>query len=101
MEGNMTKMKPMGDRILIKERKKEETTKSGIIIPDSIEGNYIYGDVISVGPGLFSANGVAIPMTVKIGDVVCMYKSNQGTIKLDEEEYILVRESEILMNSGG
>jgi len=94
-------MKPLGDRVLIKERKKEETTKSGIIIPDSIEGNYAYGDVISVGPGLFSASGISIPMTVNIGDVVCFHKQNHGSIKLGDEDYLLVRESELLMNSRG
>ena len=95
------KMKPLGDLVLIKEHNRVETTKSGIIIPDSVEGNYVYGDVIAIGPGLFSASGIKIPMTVKMGDGVCLNKQNRSVIKLNEEEYILVRESEILMNSRG
>ena len=95
------KMKPLGDLVLIKEHDRVETTKSGIIIPDSVEGNYVYGDVIAVGPGLFSASGIKIPMTVKMGERVCLNKQNRNVIKLNEEEYILVRESEILMNSRG
>ena len=47
------KMKPLGDLVLIKEHDRVETTKSGIIIPDSVDGNYVYGDIIAVGPGLF------------------------------------------------
>ena len=94
-------MKPTGDRVLLKQREQVEMTKSGIIIPDSIEGSNMYGDVVAVGPGLFSSSGTKIPMTIKVGDIVVLPKQNHGRIKLDDEEYILVRESEILMNSKG
>ena len=94
-------MKPTGDRVLLKQREQVEMTKSGIIIPDSVEGSNMYGDVIAIGPGLFSANGVPIPMTVKVGDVIILPKQTHSKIKLEEEESILVRESEILMNSKG
>ena len=55
-------MKPLGDLILIKENERSETTKSGIILPDSVDDGYVYGTVISVGPGLFTNSGIKIPL---------------------------------------
>ena len=94
-------MKPLGDLVLVLENDRQEVTKSGIIIPDSAGTGHIYGTAIAVGPGLFTQTGDKIPMTVKIGDTVCLEKTNRVKIKLDEIEYLLVRESEILMNSRG
>jgi len=96
------KLKPIGDLILVKEQKKSDKTVSGIIIPDSVENDYIYADVISTGPGLFTQTGNRIPMTVKPGDVVVLHKNQSGSnkkIKLEKEEYLLLHESEIVMVS--
>ena len=95
-------MKPMGDLILLKEREKADKTKAGIILVDGIEGEYVYADVISVGPGLFTQTGDRIPMTVKSGDTVLLHKNQIGgnkKVKLDDEQYLLVHESELAMVS--
>lgn len=92
-------MKPLGDLVLIKENEKAQMTSGGIILPDSVDDSYVYGTVVSIGPGLYTANGVKIPMAVKIGDTVCLNKQTRPKLKMDEEEYLLVRESELLMNS--
>jgi chaperonin GroES len=96
------KLKPIGDLILVKEQEKIDKTKSGIIIPDSVENDYVYANVISVGPGLFTQTGDRIPMTVKPGDSVVLHKNQSGSnkkIKLENEEYLLLHESEIVMVS--
>ena len=96
------KLKPIGDLILVKEQEKIDKTTSGIIIPDSVENDYVYADVISTGPGLFTQTGDRIPMTVKPGDTVVLHKNQSGSnkkIKLENEEYILLHESEIVMVS--
>jgi co-chaperonin GroES (HSP10) len=95
-------MKPMGDLILIKEREKADTTKSGIIIMDGIDGDFVYADVIKTGDGLFTQTGDRIPMTTKPGDTVLINKNNLGSqkqVRLDEIDYILVREAELAMFS--
>jgi chaperonin GroES len=96
------KMKPIGDLVLLKEQEKADKTKSGIILVDGIDGEFVYADVISTGNGLFTQTGNRIPMTVKVGDTVLINKNNLGSqkkVKLEDEEYILVRESEVSMVS--
>ena len=93
-------MKPYGDYLLLKEQEKADKTKSGIIIIDGIDGDYVYADVVAAGPGLYTHSGVKIPMTVNQGDTVLLQKSNAGDqkrVKLNDTEYLLVRESEIVM----
>jgi len=92
-------VKPLGDRVLLKENQKEEKTASGIIIPDTVAKEDVKtAKVISVGPGLYTQAGSLIPMNVSVGDEVIMPPYHQGQeIKLNGEKYILLRESEILM----
>ena len=75
------KLKPIGDLILVKEQEKIDKTTSGIIIPDSVENDYVYADVISTGPGLFTQTGDRIPMTGKPGDTVVLHKNQSGSNK--------------------
>ena len=96
------KMKPIGDQVLIKEKERADKTESGIILVDGPDEEFVYADVISVGPGLFTQTGNRIPMSVKAGDTVLVSKNNLGgqkKIKFDSIEYILVREMEIAMVS--
>ena len=97
------KMKPMGDQVLLKEHEKSDKTESGIILVEAgYNEEFVYADVISVGPGLFTQTGNRIPMSVKMGDCILISKNNLGgqkKIKFDGEEYILVREMEIAMVS--
>jgi chaperonin GroES len=91
-------MKPMGDLILAKEVKQEKT-KSGIILMESAD-NYVYADVVAVGDGLFTQTGDRIPVTVNVGDRVVIHKNEVGKhkkITINDEEFVLVRESEIAL----
>ena len=93
-------MKPLGDQVLLKEREKKEKTTSGIILMNGTEGSYVIADVIAVGEGLFTQTGDRIPMTIKVGDVVMIHKNDtteNKKIKIDDQEYVLVRESDIAM----
>ena len=95
------KMKPIGDQVLVKEKEKADKTEGGIILVDSgYSQEFVYADVISVGPGLFTQTGKRIPMTIKSGDCILLNKSmlgDQKKVKLDGEQYHLVREMEIAM----
>tara|TARA_R110002051_G_C8597549_1_gene479883 strand:+ start:251 stop:556 length:306 start_codon:yes stop_codon:yes gene_type:complete len=97
------KMKPIGDQVLIKEQEKSDKTKGGIILVDGgYNEEFVYANVISVGPGLFTQTGNRIPMSVKSGDRILLSKNNLGSqkkVKFDDEEFILIREMEISMVS--
>jgi chaperonin GroES len=96
------KMQPMGDQVLIKQQERADKTESGIILVDGPDEEFVYADVIAVGPGLFTQTGNRIPMSVKKGDTILLSKNNLGgqkKIKFDGIEYILVREMEISMVS--
>jgi chaperonin GroES len=90
---------PIGDQVLLKELEKQEKTKSGIIMMAGMD-EYIECDVMAVGDGLFTQTGNKIPMTVKVGDRVKIYSGNLGSqkkVRLESEEFVLVREHEIAM----
>ena len=94
--------KPLGDRVLLKkpvDSEQEEKTASGIYIPETANHEKVlYTEVMAVGEGLFTQNGVPIPMTVKVGDTVIIPPYHQGQgVKMNGEDYIVLRESEILM----
>ena len=96
MEG---KFRPLGDRVLVKPNDTSEMkTKGGIIIADSAQrGQKVYGEVVSVGTGIFSQSGGRIPMTVKVGDKV-MYSKDMGGDEVDmgDEKYLLFNEHQLL-----
>jgi chaperonin GroES len=92
--------KPLGDRVLLTELEAEaSTTPGGIIIPDSVKQEDVKrAKVESIGPGIYTQNGVLIPMNVKVGDEVILPPYHQGQeIKVGGNKYLLLRESEILM----
>jgi chaperonin GroES len=93
--------KPLGDRVLVKPAPKNEErkTESGLFIPDSAMTDDVkYADVVAVGDGLFTQTGTPIPMSVKVGDKVLLPAYHQGQdIKLGGVDYIILRESEMLM----
>lgn len=89
------KIRPLGDRVVLQQKPAEETTKSGIIIPDSAKEKPQEAIVTAVGPGRVS-EGENIPIQVKEGDVV-IYSKYAGTeIKIGEEEYTIVSEKDII-----
>jgi chaperonin GroES len=91
---------PIGDRVLLKEVEQQtDRTAGGIIIPDSAKLEDVKrAEVIKVGPGIYTQNGVLIPMTVEEGNEVILPPYHQGQeVKINGEKYTLLRESEILM----
>jgi len=88
-------IKPLGDRVVVKPVEREETTKGGIVIPDTAKDRPQEGEVVAVGPGKYE-DGKRIPMEVKVGDRVIFAKYGGTEIKIDGEEYLVLRESDIL-----
>ena len=89
------KIKPLGDRVLIKNIESEDTTKSGIVLPGTAKEKPQMAEVLAVGPGGV-VEGKEIKMQVKKGDKV-IYSKYAGTeVKMDETEYIIVRQNDIL-----
>ncbi len=89
------KLKPLGDRVVIKMVESEETTKSGIILAGSAKEKPQIAEVVEVGPGGI-VDGNEVVMTVKVGDKVVTNKYSGSEIKLDGVEYIIVRQDDIL-----
>ena len=87
---------PLHDRVLIKRIEEKETVKGGIIIPDTAKEKPMEGEVISAGPGKIMPDGKRAPMDVKPGDRVLFGKYAGTEIKIDDEEYVIMREEEIL-----
>jgi len=89
-------LQPLADRLVVKPIEKEEVTKGGIVIPDTVKEKPQEGKVLAVGPGRLSEDGKRIAMDVKVGDVVIYAKYGGTEIKIDGEELIILRESDIL-----
>jgi chaperonin GroES len=89
-------VKPMEDRILLKPMEAEDKTAGGIIIPDNAKEKPQKGEVIAAGPGKISEKGSRIEMTLKKGDKVLYGKYSGTEITVDGEEYLIVRESDVL-----
>ena len=92
----MTKIRPLGDRILVKRIKEEEKTKGGIIIPDTAKEKPQEGKVVAVGKGKTNEEGKLIPLEVKAGDKILFGKYSGSEIKLEGEEHLILREDDIL-----
>ena len=90
------KLQPMGDRLVVKPMQSEEKTKSGIYLPDTAKEKPQEGKVIAVGPGRMTDEGKRIAPDVEVGDIVIYTKYGGSEIKLDGEEFIIMRESDIL-----
>ncbi len=86
---------PLGDRVLLKELKAEETTKSGIVLPGQAQEKPQQAEVVAVGPGTVE-DGKEVKMEVSVGDQVIYSKYSGTDVKLDDEEYIIVKQSDIL-----
>lgn len=92
----MKKLQPLGDRVVIKAIEREEVTKTGIVLPDTVKEKPQEGEVVAVGPGKLADDGNRIPMEVKKGDKVIYAKYAGTEIKIDDEELIILREADIL-----
>lgn len=92
----MAKIRPLGDRVLVKREEETEQKVGGIIIPDTAKEKPQRGEVIEAGNGELNEKGERTPLEVKKGDKVLFSKYAGNEIKLDGEEYLIIRESEIL-----
>ncbi|HEX4183542.1 MAG TPA: co-chaperone GroES [Caulobacteraceae bacterium] len=88
--------RPLGDRVLIKRVEEEEKTKGGIIIPDTAKEKPQEGKVIAVGPGARDDHGKVQPLDVKAGDVILFGKWSGTEVKIDGDDLLIMKESDIL-----
>ncbi|MCK6450451.1 MAG: co-chaperone GroES [Alphaproteobacteria bacterium] len=88
--------RPLHDRVLVRRVEQEERTKGGLIIPDTAKEKPMEGEVLAVGPGARDEKGVMVPMSVKAGDRVLFGKWSGTEVKLDGEELIIMKESDIM-----
>lgn len=89
------KFKPLHDRVLVRRIEQESKSSGGIIIPDSAKEKPIEGEVLAVGPGARDESGKILPLDVKAGDTVVFGKWSGTEIKIDGEEYLILKESDI------
>ena len=90
------KFRPLHDRLLIKRTEAETRSKGGIIIPDSAKEKPQQAEVVAVGNGKRQENGDVTPLDVKVGDKVLIGKYSGNDVKIDEVEYVILREDEVL-----
>jgi chaperonin GroES len=89
------KFKPLHDRVLVRRMEQESKTASGIIIPDNAKEKPIEGEIIAVGPGSRDDSGKLLPMDVKVGDRIVFGKWSGTEVKIDGEELLIMKESDI------
>jgi len=90
------KFKPLRDRVLVKYSSEEEKTSGGLFIPDTAKEKPQKGTVVEVGPGRITQNGKRQPMEIKVGDNILFEKYSGSKIKIEDEEYLIIREEDIL-----
>lgn len=90
------KVRPLHDHILVKRVEREEKTKGGIIIPDTAKEKPLEGKVIAVGNGKILENGEIRPLEIKVGDKILFTKYGGDEIKIDGEEYLILKEDDVL-----
>lgn len=92
----MMTFRPLHDRVLVKRIEAQEKTKSGLIIPDTAKEKPMEGEVISVGSGIRQENGTITPLDVKTGDRILFGKWSGTEIKLNNQDFIVMKESDIM-----
>ncbi len=90
------KIRPLNDRILVKRLESETTTAGGIIIPDSAKEKPAEGEIVAVGVGKLNEKGERVALEVKVGDAVLFSKYGGTDVKIDGEEFLIMREDDIL-----
>jgi len=90
------KLVPLEDRVVVKVMEQEEKTTSGIVLPDTAKEKPSKATVLAIGPGKYDDNGKLLPMPVKVGDIIVFSKYGGTELKLDGEEYLVLRASDII-----
>jgi chaperonin GroES len=91
-----TSLKPLGDRVIVKPKPKQEATPSGIVLPDTVSDRPQEGTVVAVGPGRMLDSGKRVQMEVATGDEVLFAKYAGTEVKLEDDEYLVMREADLL-----
>jgi chaperonin GroES len=94
------KLTPIGDRVVVKPEPEEQKTKSGIVLPDTAKEKPSEGTVVAVGTGRILDNGQKVPVEVKIGDKIIYSKYGGSEVKIDDEEFVILSEKDILAIKG-
>ena len=89
-------IRPLGDRIVVKPTPNEEKTKSGIVLPDTAKEKPQEGEVVAVGSGKLLETGQRVPIDLKTGDKILFSKYAGNDVKIDDVEYLIMRESDVL-----
>lgn len=92
----MTTIRPLHDRVIVRRIEQDEKTAGGIIIPDTAKEKPVQGEVLAVGPGARDDRGHQVPLDVKVGDVVLFGKWSGTEVKLDGEEVLVMKETDII-----
>ena len=90
------KFRPLHDRVVVRRLDGEEKTASGIIIPDSAQEKPMQGEIIAIGNGARDDSGKIVPLDVKAGDTVLFGKWSGTEVKIDNEDYLIMKESDIM-----
>lgn len=91
------KLRPLGDRVVVKPVAKEEMTKAGIILPDTVDKERPeQGEVIAIGPGRLLDSGARSPVSLKVGDKIVFKKYSPDEVKVGEEEFLVIAESDVM-----
>ena len=96
MSAVSVKLRPLGDRVVVKALAREAVTKSGIVLPDTAKEKPQEGEILAVGPGKILDNGKRVTLEVKVGQKVLFAKYAGTEVKMDGEEYLILRESDIM-----
>lgn len=92
----MSKIRPLHERVLVRRLEEKEMSKGGIIIPDSAKEKPAEGEIIATGKGKITEDGKVLPLDVKVGDKVLFSKYSGSDVMIDGEEYLIMREDDIL-----
>jgi chaperonin GroES len=90
------KLQPLADRLVVKPLPREEVTKGGIVLPDTAKEKPQEGEILAAGPGKMTEDGKRIAMDVKVGDIIIYAKYGGTEIKINGEELVILRESDVL-----
>lgn len=89
------KIRPLHDRVVVRRKEEVEKTAGGIVLPGASKEKPSQGEIIAVGEGTVDAKGEVKPLSVEVGNVVVFGKSSGNTVKIDDEEFLIMRENEI------
>lgn len=95
-QANATKLQPIGNRVLVRRLEQEEKLKGGILLPDNAKKKQEQAEVVAVGTGKKDKNGHLIPIPVKVGDIILMEKYSGQEVKLDDQDYVIVKADDLI-----